>query len=353
MGLHRRLVFPEYEIAVFGKGDFSVLVDSGRHDLALHDLQQFVGQVLAFERLQRAALNAVLVDRQVGSGACKKPHLELMLQQVDVDAVFADEVFNHAGVRFDEVGFHLLFEGACGEVALDPQAHGVGRGDTPASVTGRARACEALGNRFARALARQLHQPQRADAPDAEPCAVALERALQRLHHLPMVALAPHVDEVHHDNPADVAQTQLATHLLHCFEVRLQDGLRQRGLARELARVHIDGGERFGLVDGDVAARLEPHLATQQALHLLLDVELLKHRGRLVVEHHARAQRRRDHLQHFVNLLVLFGVVDPQAVYFGGEHIAQHAVEQARIAMHERGRVRLRDVFPNLLPELG
>jgi hypothetical protein len=72
-GLHWRLILPQNQIPVFGEGDLCILVDGGGRQLALHDLQQFVGQVLAFERFERAALNAVLLDGEFSRARANNP----------------------------------------------------------------------------------------------------------------------------------------------------------------------------------------------------------------------------------------------------------------------------------------
>ena len=77
-----------------------------------------------------------------------------------------------------------------------------------------------------------------------------------------------HVDEVDDDDPADVAQPQLAHDLVGRLEVRLQDRVLEVLASGEAARVHVDGGERLGLVDGDVAAGRQPHDALEHGVDL-------------------------------------------------------------------------------------
>ena len=59
--------------------------------------------------------------------------------------------------------------------------------------------------------------------------AVLVERLAQHLHHRVAVARARHVDEVDHDDPADVAQAQLVDDLLGGLEVGLGDRVLQAG----------------------------------------------------------------------------------------------------------------------------
>src|SRR2546430_13292968 len=68
----------------------------------------------------------------------------------------------------------------------------------------------------------------------------------QLLQHLIAVAARLHVDEVHHDDPADVPQPQLARHFASRLEVRLEDRALGVLLAGITAGVHVDRGQRLG-----------------------------------------------------------------------------------------------------------
>ena len=77
-----------------------------------------------------------------------------------------------------------------------------------------------------------------------------------------------HVDEVHDEEPAEVAQPDLPRDLGDRLEVRREDRLLEVVLADELARVDVDRDEGLGLVDHDRAARGEVHPALQRVLDL-------------------------------------------------------------------------------------
>jgi hypothetical protein len=87
--------------------------------------------------------------------------------------------------------------------------------------------------------------------------------AITRLRLLALV----HVDEVDDDDAAEVAQANLADDLGDGVEVGLDDGVFEaRRLADVLAGVDVDGDQRFGLVDDDGAAGLEPDLGRRALL---------------------------------------------------------------------------------------
>ena len=62
-------------------------------------------------------------------------------------------------------------------------------------------------------------------------------------------------------------------------------------LADVAAGVDVDRDQRLGLVDDQIAARLQPHLAAQRLVDLRLDAVLLEDRERPCVELHRAASR--------------------------------------------------------------
>jgi hypothetical protein len=88
---------------------------------------------------------------------------------------------------------------------------------------------------------------------------ILLQGLLQRAENFFAVAALFHVDEIDDDDAAQIAQADLADDFLHRFDVGLDDGVFEasRAFADELAGVDVDGDERFGVVDDDVAAGLQ------------------------------------------------------------------------------------------------
>ena len=112
----------------------------------------------------------------------------------------------------------------------------------------------------AQALARHFEEAEVADAADLNAGAVEAKRFLQPALDGAVVALLLHVDEVDDDEAGEVAQLQLAGDLVGSLEVRVVRGLLDGELTRRLAGVHVDGDERFRLVDDEIAARFQRHL---------------------------------------------------------------------------------------------
>ena len=77
-----------------------------------------------------------------------------------------------------------------------------------------------------------------------------------RQHRVAMLGVL-HVDEVDDDDAAEVAQPQLARDRLRRLEVGLEDRVVEAAAADEAAGVDVDRRHRLGLVDDQVAARLQ------------------------------------------------------------------------------------------------
>ena len=175
-----------------------------------------------------------------------------------------------------------------------------------------ARLAEGALERLLHPLASERHQPELVNRKDAGGGAVVAQGFLQRLDHFLAVAALVHVDEVDHDDPAQVAQADLAHNFLHRVDIGLDDGVFQAiGLAHVLARVDVDRHQRFGLVDDDKASRLEPDLGPQRFVDFGLDAKFLKE-GRLAVpELHVPYQGGLGAAHKIENTLVLGFVIDP------------------------------------------
>ena len=127
-------------------------------------------------------------------------------------------------------------------------------------------------------------------------------------------------------------------------------------LADVAAGIDVDGDERLGLVDDEIAARLQPDLAAQRLVDLGLDAVLLEDREVLRVELHPRQQVRHDPLDQRDDAPVLLLVVDADRGVVVGQQIAQQLGDQALLLeQHRRGAPRfhlLADLGPDLV-EVG
>ena len=116
-------------------------------------------------------------------------------------------------------------------------------------------------------------RPKWRDAADLDAGPIEPQRILEARLDRAVVALLLHVDEVDDDEAREVAQLQLAGDLVGRLEVRVERRLLDRELARRLAGVDVDGDERLGLIDDDVAARAQRHVRAEHRVELPLDLD--------------------------------------------------------------------------------
>src|SRR6266508_563481 len=218
------------------------------------------------------------------SAATRRPRLSLerhvvLLAVVGGDRLDGDLPADHGPEALDGVGplrlqiarrvrvdadQHLLpgsFLGTGLNLAEDLRGQGrIGLHDAAALAGGARRAEERL-QALAHALARHLDQSQLGDLEHVGAGLVLREYPRQGLEDLVAVLGALHVYEVDDDDPAQVSQSDLADDLGHLFQVDLEHGLLEVPLTHVLAGVDVDGHQGLGVVDDDVAARLEPDAA--------------------------------------------------------------------------------------------
>ena len=164
----------------------------------------------------------------------------------------------HLGVHRDQerLGVGAL-GGQLAQLALGVDRHRLLGEHHALALAGGAGLGEDLAHALGHVLAGHLHQAERRDLHHVGLGAVLVERLAQLLEHRVAVARARHVDEVDDDDPADVAQPQLAHALLGGLEVGLDDRVLEPGAlaaAGERAGVDVDHRHRLGVVDDQVAA---------------------------------------------------------------------------------------------------
>ena len=121
------------------------------------------------------------------------------------------------------------------------------------------------------------------NAADLDAGPVVLQRVLQAPFDGAIVAAFLHVDEVDDDQAGEIAQAQLAGDFVGGLEIGAQRGVLDIVLAGRAAGVDVDGDQRLGLVDDDVAARLQRHLVGEHRVELRFDAGLGEHRLRVAI----------------------------------------------------------------------
>src|ERR1700728_2063112 len=178
----------------------------------------------------------------------------------------------------------------------------------------------------------------------------------QRLHHTLPVSALINMDENDNDDAAQIAQTNLPHDLFDCIHVGLDDRIFQpRSLAHILAGVDVDGYQRFGLVDHDVSAALQPHFRLECLVHLFFQAELFEQRRLFRIELHAFHESRLEAVEEAQNALVFRLGIHPDHGEVGSDLIAENALDHIEIVINQRRRLgsfgtRL-DVVPQTFQE--
>ena len=266
------------------------------------------------------------------------------------------EAREHGGVQDDPDGGGLLrlrallqdFE----QAALDLHAHADGGFHVAGAAAVGARVEQRILHAFALALARHLHEPELADREDFRACAVEVGELVHRAVDLLAVGAVRHVDEVDDDLAADVAEAYLARDLLRGLEVGVQDELALRLAGLGFAGVDVDGDERFGLVDAQVAAAGEVHDAVVDFGDLRRDLVAVEHGFGALVARDLRVEVVSDEfLERFDQEIVFVLVVDHDLVDVVRQQVAHGAFQQVGFGVDERGRLRLQQGVVDLRPE--
>ena len=104
--------------------------------------------------------------------------------------------------------------------------------------------------------------------------------------------LQTHIDEVKHNHPAEITQSQLPGDFVNGFTVGgVGVGLGILGRAGT-PRVHIDGHQSFGLINDKSTTRFQRNFTLEQLSDLGFHSVCVEEGRRPVVEHHWRRASR-------------------------------------------------------------
>ena len=126
----------------------------------------------------------------------------------------------------------------------------------------------AFENAGADSLTRHFEQAKVRNAADLDAGAVIFQRVLDAPLDRPIVPRFLHVNKVDHDKPGEVAQTQLTRDFVGGLKVGAERSVFDIVLTRGSTRIDIDRDQSLGLVDNDVAARLQRNLIGEHRVEL-------------------------------------------------------------------------------------
>ncbi len=160
------------------------------------------------------------------------------------------------------------------------------------------------------------------------------------MQHAAAVVFITHVDEIDNNDPAQIAQPELAGNRLRRFDVGIKDGVIKIAVADERPGVDVHGGHGFGLIDDQIAARFQLDFAFQRALNFVFDVKEIENRLATAVmlkfAGHFRDVFRGEFQQGFVGQTG----IDADAIQVRVGKITQHTLGQRQFAVHLVARLR-------------
>ncbi len=177
-----------------------------------------------------------------------------------------------------------VFKGFFFDQAQDGQRQRFDVTDDAGAVAARADDAAAFTQRWAQALTGHFQQTEARDATDLNTGTVGFEAFADFFFHGALVLGRRHVDEVDHDQAADVTQTQLTGDFLSRFKVGLQGGFFDVAAFGGTRRVDVDGHQGFGRIDNDGATGRQFDNALEGGFDLAFDLEAVEQRNAVFVQ---------------------------------------------------------------------
>ncbi len=235
--------------------------------------------------------------------------------------------------------------------ADDAKGAGGNRAHHAAAFAVRAGAEGAFDEARPEALPRHFQKAEMADAAHLDAGAVMLQGFLDAALNRPVVAVLLHVDEVDDDQSGKVAQAQLPRNLVGGFEVGLEGRVLDRVFARRLARVDVDGDQRFRLVDHQIAARRQGDSRREQRVEMGFDLEAREQRLVVSIELHVLGVGRHEHFHEVLGLAIGLIALDDHLVHVLGVEVADRTLDEVAFLIDKAGRLRLQCQVAHAFPE--
>ncbi len=236
------------------------------------------------------------------------------------------------------------------DVAQDGQAQIVVGPDQACAVAMGTRLCRGFQHARAQALTGHFHQTKARNTPHLNARAVGLQLFLHHLFDSRIVAAFFHVDEVDHDQPSQVAQTQLARHFGGGFQVGFQRGLFDGPFFCGPARVHVDGHQRFGDPDHQIPARFQLDCGIEHPVHEAFHLEAREQGLAVLVMLHVFGVRRHDHFHGVFGVAVSRVPFHQDFVNFAVVQITDGPFDQVAFFIDQRRGNGFQREFADLFP---
>src|SRR5574343_671613 len=267
--------------------------------------------------------------------------LVAQLDGLNVGALLVEQEGGDIDRNLDMHGTGVFLHGLLFEDAQDVQRRRFGRADVAGAGAARAGDVAGFGQCRTQALTGKFHQAEAADLAHLDAGTVEAQRIAQAVFDFALVLAVFHVDEVDHDQAAQVAQTQLAGQFFSSFEVGLERSFFDVGTLGGATGVDVDGHQCFGVVDDDGANGRHVHLTGKGRLDLVFDLEAREQRHVVAVAFDAVNVARHDRAHEGAGLLVNFVGVDQDFADIRLEVVANGANDQAAFEIDQEGAALL------------
>ena len=253
----------------------------------------------------------------------------------DFRAFFIEQEAGHFHRHLAVHGGGVVLHGLFLNDAQDLQRRAFRVADVAGAAAARAVDVRAFRQGGLEALAAHLHQAKFADGAELHAGAVLAQRVAQAVFHFAAVLRLFHVDEVDHDQAAQVAQAHLAGHFVGGFQVGAGGGFFDVAAFDGAGRVHVHADQGFGVVDHNRPARRQLHGARVGRFDLVLDLKARKQRRIVTVAFDAVGVLGHDVGHELLGLLVDVVRVDQDVADVVVEIVANGADHQAGLLVDQ------------------
>ena len=205
--------------------------------------------------------------------------------------------------------------------------------------------------RGAQALAAHFHQAEMAYGADLDTGAVVLQRVLELALDGGVVFADFHVDEVDDDEAGEVAHAQLLRDFLGGLHVGAKCCVLDAALAGGAAGIDVDGDERLGLVDDDIAAGAQLHDGVEHGIQLGFDLVAGEEGLAFGPELHFPRVARHEHAHEVAGGAETVLAIDQDVVHIAGIDIADGALDEAGFLIDQRRGGGFHGAVADVVPE--
>ena len=208
-----------------------------------------------------------------------------------------------------------------------------------------------LANAWTHSLTREFNHAERADRSHGGFRAVLLQMFGDAHFNIASVTRHAHVDEIAHNQSAQIAQTKLAANFFNRFLV----GVVGVGLAvargTTLAAVDVNGNKRFSLIKHKRAARRQRNFTAMNAVDLSVQIKRREDgRGSIIKQHFWRVFCE-NHFKERGHALPRGLVVNNNVADGFIHHFTNGAQQNIAFGVQLRGRANRVDALGHGLPQ--